>query len=101
MLRNATLALLFVFAGCGSDEPEEEAFDTLEDCFVDHHEGEEGLPTVEALIVCCLEHPIAGEAPSCGDTVADCEAHVGGEIDEADASDAEVTEACEGYVDEL
>lgn len=96
-MRHALFALLFVI-GCGGED--EEAYATLDDCFVDHTQ-EESLPVVEALIVCCLEHPIDGEAPSCGATVAECEDHVGSEIGVDEASDAEVTEACEGYVDEL
>jgi hypothetical protein len=100
-MRHLLVALLFAVVGCGGGDGEEEAYDTLDDCFVDHTQGDEGLPVVEALIVCCLEHPIDGVAPSCGATVEECEDHVGSEISVDEASDREVAEACEGYVDEL
>lgn len=98
-MRHALLALLFVFVGCGGSD-EEEAYDTLDDCFVDHTQVD-SLPVVEALVICCLEHPIAGVAPSCGATQDECEAHVGEEIDVSEASDQEVIDACADYIAEL
>lgn len=99
-MRHALILALSLTLGCGGGDSEEEAYDTLEDCFIDHVEVDT-LPVVEALIVCCLEHPIAGVAPSCGATQDECEVHVGDEIAPADATDQEVIDACTGYIAEL
>jgi hypothetical protein len=101
-MRSALLGLLLAFSltsfGCKDDG--EEAYDTLQDCFTDHTE-EESLPVVEALVVCCLDHPIMGVNPSCGDTEADCINHLTDEIAQTDASTVEVMDACAEYVDQL
>jgi len=90
------LALL-LFVGCKEDP--EESYDTLQDCFIDHTE-EESLPVVEALVVCCLDHPIMGVAPSCTDTEADCINLLTNEIDQTDASTVEIMDACAEYIDQ-
>lgn len=98
----AVLALplaLTVSACSDDDDGEGEGFATLQDCYVDHHE-EEGLGVQEALVVCCLDHPIAGVHPSCGNTVDDCIAHVDANIDTSVTTD-DIDAACETYVDEL
>ncbi len=54
----------------------EEGFDTFQDCYVDHHE-EEALPVGEAIVVCCLDHPIGGKTGTvCGATAADCVTYI-------------------------
>lgn len=98
-MRKALLALLLLLpVGCKEDG--EESYETLQDCFIDHTE-EESLPVVEALVVCCLDHPIMGVAPSCGDTAADCINHLTDEIDQTDASTIEVMDACAEYEAQL
>lgn len=98
-MRNALLALLLLLpVGCKDDG--EESYDTLQDCFTDHTE-EENLPVVEALVVCCLDHPIMGVAPSCGADAPECINHLTDEIDQTDASTVEVQEACDMYADQL
>lgn len=68
-MRSALFALLLILpVGCKDDSVE--AYDTLQECFIDHTQ-EESLPVVEALVVCCLDHPIAGVSPACLDTEAD------------------------------
>ena len=96
-MRRLLLALLLV-VGCKDDG--EEAFDTLQDCF-DDHTKEESLPVIEALVVCCLEHPIMGEAPSCGDSAPDCINTLTNEIAQTDASTVEIMDACALYEEEL
>jgi hypothetical protein len=88
-------ALPLVVTGCGHDE-EGEAFDTLEACYEDHH-GDEGLEVQQAIVVCCLEHPIAGVRPSCGDTAAACATHVTTELGEGIAA-ADIQAACATYI---
>ncbi len=97
-MRKALLALLLLPVGCKEDAAE--SYDTLQDCFIDHTE-EESLPVIEALVVCCLDHPIMGVNPSCGDSEADCINHLTDEIDQTDASTVEVMDACAEYVVQL
>ncbi len=96
-MRRALLALLLITA-CKEDG--EQAYDTLQDCFIDHTEGGETLPKVEALVVCCLDHPIMGVAPSCTDTEADCINLLTNEIEQTDASTVDIMDACAEYIDQ-
>jgi hypothetical protein len=90
-------ALPLVFAAC-SDKKTEDAdpFDTLLDCFNEHH-NMESLSAHDAIVVCCLDHPIAGVHPSCKDTQADCVTHVTTELAGA-ASASDVQAACTDYI---
>jgi hypothetical protein len=96
-MRRCLLALLLL-VGCKDDAAE--SFETLQDCYIDHTE-EEALPDVEAAVVCCLDHPIMGEAPSCGDTAADCINHLTNEIDQTDISTVDIMTACMMYEEQL
>ena len=100
-IANALLALLLTLplalAGCGGDE--EEAFPTLQDCYDDHH-NVEALSIHDSIVVCCLDHPIAGVHPSCLNTQADCVSHVDAELDPT-VSLSEIQAACTDYVNEL
>ncbi len=96
------ITLPFALAACGGDDGGEdaEAFDTLQDCFDEHH-GEESLPVDEAIAVCCTDHPIMGQAPSCGATTAECEDHVDANLDDTSATADEITLACQEYIDNM
>src|SRR5262249_28024909 len=90
-------------ASCGDDGGGADAdpFDTLQLCFDEHH-GEEGLSVNNAIVVCCLDHPIAGVHPSCGDTAAACVAQLSGTATVHNPSStsgpaAEVEAACNDY----
>ncbi len=98
-MRSLIVSSLLVTALClpacgGSDDAE--SFATLQDCYDDHH-NEEALPVLEAIAVCCLDHPIAGVSPACKDTQAACEAFVDAELD-ASVSAADITAACADYI---
>lgn len=94
-------ALPLVLAACSSDDDADaEPFDTLQDCFDDHH-LEENLTVTEAITVCCLDHPIDGVKPSCGTTAAQCEDIVDAELDTTSATADEIADACADYDDEL
>lgn len=95
-------ALPLVLAACSSDdEPDDEPFDTLQDCFDDHTGAGEGLSPTEAITVCCLDHPIDGVKPSCGTTAVQCEDIVDAELDTTSATADEIADACEDYEDNL
>lgn len=99
----ATLITLpFALSACGGDDDDEdaEAFDTLQDCYTEHH-NEESLSADHAIAVCCTDHPIAGVKPSCGATLDACKTHVEGELDPASATTDEIAMGCQEYVDNL
>lgn len=88
-------------AACGSDSGDDgdaEPFDTFAACFDDHH-VDEALPTGEAIVICCLDHPIgdAGANVVCGEDAVACEAYVAAQLG-ADATTTEVTDACADYI---
>ncbi|HEX3763795.1 MAG TPA: hypothetical protein VHW23_34100 [Kofleriaceae bacterium] len=86
-------------AGCSKDDPaaDNDAFDTLQACYDEHH-GEESLPIQKAIVTCCLDHPIGGQAaPTCLTTAADCTTHVRGLLD-ASIADADISAACTEYI---
>jgi hypothetical protein len=98
-MRKALLALVLLLP-VGCKDAAKESYDTLQDCFTDHVEGE-SLPVVEALVVCCIDHPIMGVNPSCGETEADCINHLTDEINQTEASTVDIMDACADYVDQL
>ncbi len=85
-----------VFA-CGDDGGGEEAYPTFQECFDDHHDVE-SLPVGESIVICCLEHPIAGVTEVCGATATTCETYLAANLDTASATSTEVTAACADYV---
>lgn len=96
-MRTTTLCLLalsLALPACG-DEPEE-SYDTLQLCYDEHH-GPEAFSVVQAIVVCCLDHPIVGVAPSCKETQAECVAHVDAELD-ASVSTTDIQAACTEYI---
>lgn len=87
----------FAFTACGSDNPGPEAFATFQACFDAHH-TEESLPTQESIVVCCLEHPIAGVTQVCGADAAACMTYLATNLSTSSATSAEVTASCTDYV---
>jgi len=101
MFRIALLSSLCSFAltlGCGGGGNDAEPYDTYQECF-DDHTIEESLSIHDAIVVCCLDHPIAGVHPSCGDTSAACQTYLGTNLTTT-ATAAEVTMACDDYITE-
>jgi hypothetical protein len=99
-LASFSLVLPLAVAACGDSKPmDDEPFDTLQACYDDHHGGGESLPVQQAIVVCCIDHPIAGVHPSCKDSQADCFAHVRAELG-ASVLDADITAACTTYLSE-
>ncbi|TMQ09100.1 MAG: hypothetical protein E6J90_38720 [Deltaproteobacteria bacterium] len=99
-MRTALFALLAVglaLAACGGDKKDADPFDTLQACYDEHHTTE-SLSVHDAIVVCCLDHPIgpSGEHPSCKNTQADCVAHVHTEL--PSVSDTDVQAACTTYI---
>jgi len=90
-------------AACGNNNTmDAEPYATMQDCFDDHH-NVEGLSVNDAIVVCCLDHPLgtAMTHPSCGAAKADCVAYLGsdpvGMLSAASASSSDVDAACCDY----
>ncbi|HET7502580.1 MAG TPA: hypothetical protein VFK02_16280 [Kofleriaceae bacterium] len=104
-MRAVTFVLVCVLAcplavtACGGDGQSDAApYDTLQDCYDDHHVNE-NLTVQEAIVVCCLDHPIGGVHPSCGSTAIECVDHVDMELDSS-VSPTDIDAACTTYIDE-
>ncbi|HEY4179888.1 MAG TPA: hypothetical protein VGM90_23765 [Kofleriaceae bacterium] len=85
--------------GGGDSDP----FDNFQDCWDDHtgaNGGDEHLPADQAIVICCIDHPIAGMDANvvCGDTAASCETYVGANLAGSDASGDVINAACADYV---
>ena len=95
----AWLAAPLALAACGDNAGnpmDAEAFDTLKACYDEHH-NVESLTVQQAIVVCCLDHPIANVHPSCQNTQADCVSHVRANLD-ASVTDADIAAACMTYI---
>ena len=93
----SALVSMLVLGACGNkNQMNADAFATLQACF-DEHNKTESLSVHDSIVVCCLDHPIAGVHPSCGSTQDDCITHVGAELD-ASVTDADIQMACTDYI---
>jgi hypothetical protein len=93
----ASFLALSVTACSDNKEADNDPFDTLQACYDAHTSGDEHLPVQEAIVTCCLDHPIAGmAAPTCPAVQADCVTHVHQGLPAI--ADADVTAACTTYI---
>ena len=83
----------------GDDGGDNEPFDTLQDCFDDHHKVET-FSVEDAIKICCIDHPIGAQAANvvCGETATACADFVDANLADADATDTEIMTACDGYI---
>jgi hypothetical protein len=105
-LTSAILAAVFAFplvlVGCSDakgNNMDAEPYATLQACFDEHHK-DESLSVHDSIVVCCLDHPIAGKHPSCGVSQTECVGHVSPALDSSVTSN-DVDAACASYVEEL
>jgi hypothetical protein len=93
----ASISLTFpLVVACSSKSNDADPFDTLQACYDEHH-NVESLSVHDSIVVCCLDHPIAGIHPSCKDTQADCVTHVDAELD-ASVVLSDIQTACTDYI---
>lgn len=93
-MRLAAIALaLFAFA-CHDHEHDD--YQTFQACY-DAHTMEENLPFQEAVVVCCLDHPIDGNAEPCGATAPECITYLGANLTSS-ATSTEIEAACDEYI---
>lgn len=93
-MRTVCAALLCIAFGC--HDHDHSGYATYQACF-DEHVNVESLAVNEAIVVCCLDHPIAGHSPACGETAAACVDYLGMNLMQG-ATDAEKTAACDEYI---
>ena len=90
------LAVGWMAVGCGDDGHEPKPYSTYQACFDVHVEAEQLAP-VDAILACCLEHPIADAQPACGDTAPDCITYLTANLNQTSASTVEKQDACAAY----
>src|SRR5436853_7708385 len=88
---------LLCVASIGCKDDGETAYPTYKMCF-DDHAMHEMLPIKEAIVVCCIEHPINGQKIVCGDTKPDCINYLTANLNQTSASTVDVMDACDDYV---
>ena len=91
----AFASTVLVFAACGNSN-DTGAYPTYQACFDDHH-SVETLSIHDAIVVCCLDHPIDGHTLACGADAADCMTYLSANLSSTSATAAEVTTACTDY----
>jgi len=93
-----TILLALLLAACGDDPPK--AYDDYQQCFDD--QTEKGmLPVMDAILACCLDHPIDGNRPVCQGAVPECINFLTVNLNQVSASPSEVRMSCEAYIVEL
>lgn len=88
------LATVLFCVACHSHD--HEGFATFQACF-DEHTMVEALPFQQAVVVCCLDHPIDGVSEACGATAADCVTYLGANLTST-ATQADIQAACDEYI---
>src|SRR5678815_2724826 len=96
-----SLPLIGVACGGGDDAPDNEPFDTFQDCYDDHTKVD-SFSHADGIAICCLDHPIGGVDFDivCGDTAQACDDYVDAQIADADLTLAEIQEGCDKYISE-
>ncbi|HEY4055493.1 MAG TPA: hypothetical protein VGM39_02755 [Kofleriaceae bacterium] len=104
-LLSGAIAFGTQLSACGGDDggADDERFDNFQDCWDDHtgaNGGDEHLPADQAIVICCIDHPIGSNDSNvvCGDTAASCSTYVSANLSTASASSDVVTAACADYV---
>ena len=95
-MRAQIFALIAVLSsGCGEDPPT--AYPTYQACFDEKTMAEAKL-VPQAIVACCLEHPIGGMTEACGATAPDCINYLTANLNQTSASTVEVMDSCAEYV---
>lgn len=99
-LRAIVFAVVSLALGCGDDGHEPTAYSNFQLCF-DAHQDDEALSPVDAILSCCVEHPVTDLRPACGATAPDCINYLTANLSQTSASTVETQEACAAYEDGL
>jgi len=88
--------VIIVSVGC-KDDPVL-AYPTYQMCFDDQTMHGSMLPVNDAIVMCCLDHPINGMMPACGATKADCINFLTANLNQTSASTVDVMDGCANYI---
>jgi len=91
-MRSTSLFVCLLFAACQGHSHDDYA--TFQACF-DEHTVAENLPLRQAIVVCCLDHDVAGQKLVCGADHVSCEAYLRANL--ASVATTEITAACAEY----
>ena len=89
------LLLVLLLSAC--HDHDHSSYSTFQACF-DEHTMEESLSVMQAIVVCCLDHPIDGVSEVCGTTATACVDYLTANLAATSASDPDRTAACDEYV---
>jgi len=94
------LIAVLVVPACSGDDPMtgDTPYATLQSCF-DHHTSVEHLGPQEAIVVCCISHPIGGKTMSCGASSSECLTHVSAAL--TGVTQQNISMACTTYESQL
>ena len=91
------VAMVILGSACGDDPPE--SFPTYQACF-DSRTMEAAQLVPDAIVMCCLDHPIGGMTSACGTTTPDCINYLTNNLNQTSASEIEKMDACGAYIRE-
>ncbi|MBA3456284.1 MAG: hypothetical protein H0T42_24500 [Deltaproteobacteria bacterium] len=95
-MRARLFALMVILvSACGEDPPE--SFPTYQECF-DSRTMDAAQLVPDAIVQCCLDHPIDGMTSACGTTTPDCINYLTVNLNQTSASQVEKMDACAAYV---
>ena len=89
------LAFALTSVACG-DGHDDEDFPSLQACF-DEHVDVEQLTVEQAIVVCTLDHTFGGTGVDFA-TAGECETFVAANLEDADATTAQIMTACADYI---
>jgi len=93
-MRSCIFTCLFLFA-CGGDDGDTDYL-AFRECFVEHT-AVESLPVEQAIVVCALDHTVNGSTLDFA-TAAECEAYMDANLEDFDATTAQIMAACADYI---
>lgn len=91
-MRLFCVALLCLAAAC--HDHDHGSYPTYQACY-DEHTNVESLPVNEAIVVCCLDHPVDGVSEVCGASAADCVTYLTSNL--SGPTSTEISAACDEY----
>jgi hypothetical protein len=92
-LLSFVIVLLALCPSCGGHD--HTGYASFQACF-DEHVGAEALPFNQAVVICCLDHPVDGVSEVCGDSAASCVTYVTANLTST-ATQGEIQTACTEY----
>jgi hypothetical protein len=87
-------------ASVGCEAEEAKSYATYQACFDEQTMKGDKLPVQEAIVKCCIDHPIGGMTLVCGATKPDCINYLTANLAQTSASTIDKMDACDTYISE-